>query len=208
MWGTPDGERILQGAEAKLFREALGMTVDMVRDDPEGLWQFDAAPFDKLQPNQKLAVLAQVGTALLCKDQPMPRLTAVLEAAVGAVYEAVRLSVEMEIDQTPEGRESPSWRDLVLAACEERGIEDLLDAQSGDLDEWDVLISCLADGILWDEDWKDSESLMDVDPKAGRAVKEMLGIDEDYYVAVPPDPSTEEMASVWATLRRLTNGSS
>ena len=36
MWWTPDGERILQGAEAGLFREALGMIVDMVRDDDEG----------------------------------------------------------------------------------------------------------------------------------------------------------------------------
>ncbi len=89
MWWTPDGQRVLQGAEAKLFREALGMIVDMVRDDAEGLWQFGAPPFDKLQPNQKLAVLAQVGTALLCKDQPMPRLTAALEASVGAVYKTV-----------------------------------------------------------------------------------------------------------------------
>ena len=38
-WWTPDGERILQGAEGQLFREALGMIVDMVRDDAEGLWQ-------------------------------------------------------------------------------------------------------------------------------------------------------------------------
>ena len=88
MWWTPDGERILQGAEGQLFREALGMIVDMVSDDNEGLWQFAAPPFDKLQLNQKLAVLAQVGTALLCKDQPMPRLTAALEA----VYEAVRFA--------------------------------------------------------------------------------------------------------------------
>jgi len=32
MWWTPDGERILQGAEARLFRKALGMLVDMVRE--------------------------------------------------------------------------------------------------------------------------------------------------------------------------------
>ena len=67
MWWTPDGERILQGAEAGLFREALGTVVDMVRDDNEPLWQFGAPPFDDLQPNQKLAVLAQVGM------RPAPR---------------------------------------------------------------------------------------------------------------------------------------
>ncbi|MEI8371278.1 MAG: hypothetical protein WCJ35_00425 [Planctomycetota bacterium] len=206
MWWTPVGKRILQGAEGRLFRDALGIIVDMVRDDAEGLWQFGAPPFDKLQPNQKLAVLAEVGSALLCEDQPMPRLTAVEEATVGAVYEAIRLLVEMEIDQPPEWRESPSWRELVLAACQERGIEELLDAQSEDLDEWEVLIGSLAGEVLWDEDWKDSESLMDADPRAGRAVKELLGIDEDYYIAVPPDPTEEEMKGVWATLRGLTKG--
>ena len=101
MWWTPDGERILQGAEGRLFRDALGMIVDMVRDDAEGLWQFGAPPFDKLQPNQKLAVLAEVGSALLCEDQSMPRLTAGSEATMGTVYEVTQFMVEMEIDQSP-----------------------------------------------------------------------------------------------------------
>jgi hypothetical protein len=39
-------------------------------------------------------------------------------------------------------------------------------------------------------------------------VKKLLGIDEDYYVAVPPDPSAEEMEHVWAALRGLTSGNS
>jgi hypothetical protein len=206
MWWTPDGERILQGAEAQLFREALGVLVDMVRDDHEGMWQFAAPPFDALQPNQKLAVLAQVGTTLLRADQPMPKLTAVLEAAVGAVYESIRVMVEIEIDEPAEDRESPSWRELVLAAGRERGIEDLLDPESEDLDEWEVLVSRLADAVLWDQDWKDTDDHLDADPKASRMVKNVLGIDEDYYVAVPPDPSDEEMEGIWATLRRLTHG--
>jgi hypothetical protein len=205
MWWTPEGERVLQGAEARLFREALGMIVDMVRDDDnEELWQFGAPPFDKLQPNQKLAVLAEVGSALLQENQPMPRLTAVLEAAVGAVYETIMLMVEMEIDQPAEERESPTWRELVLAACAERGVEELLDPASEEIDEWDLLICCLTDAVLWDEDWRDSESLLDADPKASQTVKKLLGIDEDYYVAVPPDPTEKEMGRIRATLRKLT----
>ncbi len=208
MWSTPDGERILQGAEAKLFREALAMIVDMVREDTEGCLEFSAPPFDKLRPNQKLAVLAEVGSALLQENQPMPRLTAVREAAVGAVYEAIMMIVEMEIDQSAEERTSPTWRELVLTACQEQGIDEFLDPVSEEIDEWGMLISCLTDAVLWDEDWRDSESLMDADPKAGQAVKELLGIDEDYYVALPPDPTDEEMKGVWATLRRLTKGGS
>ena len=35
-----------------------------------------------------------------------------------------------------------------------------------------------------------------------------MGIDEDYYVAVPPDPTDKEMVNVWATLRGLTQDAS
>ncbi len=35
--------RILQGAEARRFRETLGVLVGMVRDDDEGMWRFNAA---------------------------------------------------------------------------------------------------------------------------------------------------------------------
>ncbi len=208
MWSTPDGERILQGAEAALVREALAVVVDMVRDDAEGHREFGAPPFDDLQPNQRLALLAYVGSALLYEDQPAPELTAAAEATVGAVYEAVRLSVEMEIDQASEGHGKPIWRERVLAACRQRGIEELPDAQSEDFDDWDVLVDSLAGSVLWDEDWRDSESLMDADPKAGRAVKELLGIDENYYTAVPPDPTDGEMEGIWARLRDLTHGGS
>jgi hypothetical protein len=207
MWWTPDGERILQGAEARLFREGLAVLVDMVREDDEGHQEFGAPPFDKLQPNQKLAVLAEVSIALLQEDRPMPRLTAVREAAVAAVYEAIMIWVEMEIDQAAEGLESPAWRELILAACRERGIDELPDADCEDLSEWEVLVSALADGVLWDDDWRDSESLLDADPKASRAVKKLLGIDDEYYVAVPPDPSEKEVEGIWATLRDLTRDS-
>jgi hypothetical protein len=98
MWWTPEGQRVLKGAEAALFKEALGVLVDLVRDDDEGMWHFAAPPFDALQPNPKLALLAQVGTAMLRENEPMPRLTAVSEAAVGAVYETIRVMVETEID--------------------------------------------------------------------------------------------------------------
>jgi hypothetical protein len=203
MWSTPDGERILQGAEAALFRESLGTLADIVRDDEEGFGDYGSPPFDALQSNQKLAVLAQIGTAPLRENQPAPKLCAVLEGAVGAVYENVRVMVELEIDQSSDGDESLTWREMVLAASQERGAEELLDVDADDLDGWNVLIDSLADGVLWDEDWRDSESLLDADPKAGGAVKELLGIDEDYYVALPPDPAEEEMEGILVTLRGL-----
>ena len=66
------------------------------------------------------------------------------------------------------------------------------------------LVDYLADAVLWDEDWKEADQHLDVDPAAGRVMKKLLGIDQDYYVSVPPDPPDEEMKGVWAALRGLT----
>ena len=99
MWWTPDGERVLRGREATLFREALGVLTDFVRDDEKGdLCQFGVSTFDSLQRSQKLAVLAEVGTALLREEEPGPTLTAVREATVAVIYELVRDMVQLEID--------------------------------------------------------------------------------------------------------------
>jgi hypothetical protein len=81
MWWTPDGERVLRGREAALFREALGVLTDLVRDDEKGdLCQFGMSVFDGLQRSQKLAVLAEVGTALLREETPPLALTAVRDS--------------------------------------------------------------------------------------------------------------------------------
>jgi len=61
---------------------------------------------------------------------------------------------------------------------------------------------------LWDEDWKEVEGHLDLDPKVSRGVKKLMGIEPDYFVAVAPDPSDEEMVGVWAKLRELTRGGS
>ena len=151
MWLTPDGERTLQGAEATLFREGLGTLVDRVGDDTEGFWHCGIEPFDNLHGNQKLAVLAQVGRALLRESEPIPKLTVVTEAAVGAVFESIRVMVDVEIDQPAEWGLSSTWREMLLTACQERGIEELVDLTCEDLDEWEVLIDSLMGAIHTDE---------------------------------------------------------
>jgi len=67
---------------------------------------------------------------------------------------------------------------------------------------------CLAAILIGLEAACQNESLLDADPKASRAVKKLLGIDEDYYVAVPPDPTDLEMEGIWAMLRGLTQNAS
>lgn len=47
--------------------------------------------------------------------------------------------------------------------------------------------------------------VVDKDPSIARLIKETLDID-DYYVAIAPDPTDEEVATARATLRRITEG--
>lgn len=208
MWWTSDGERILTGAEAALFREALGILVDYVQQDEEGtIWQFGVPPFDTLQHGQKLAVLAQVGSGLFREDELAPKLTAVLESTVAVIYGLVRDMVQLEIDDPEMAGCPPSWRQLVLDACREREIADELPVSNcEDFGEWEILIECLESGVLWDADWEGGEMHLDADPETSRRLKELMRIDEDFYVDVPPDPSGKRLEEILSTLRELTGG--
>jgi hypothetical protein len=68
------------------------------------------------------------------------------------------------------------------------------------------LFDCLEGRLLWARDWEMEEHL-DADPEASRRVKQELGIDADYFVAVPPDPSEEECERLVGELRELTRRS-
>ena len=129
MYNTPLGIRILQGAERRLFVETLAMIADdlSVADGPFGI-----KAFDELQRNQKIAVLHSVARALLLQNQPAPKLTAAIEAAVASVFQRARGTVSLELSGELEPGEAafanaPSWRDLVRNACSEAKIfDDLL----------------------------------------------------------------------------------
>jgi hypothetical protein len=206
MWWTPIGKRTLRGAEATLFREALGFLVDQIRDDDGSIWQFDVPIFDDLQQGQKLAVLARVGKALLRPEVSVPESAAVLEGAVGVVYLHLRDAVEIEVEP-PEASTSLTWRELILAACRQREIdEELPAADCEDLNQWELLIDCLMDAVLWDEDWRDEGTFLDAPPETGRQLKRFMGIDRDYYTDVPMDPKPAEFAKLLAELWSLTQG--
>src|SRR5437868_3285945 len=112
MWWTPNGERILKGAEATVFREALGVLSDLIYDDEGGTFHFGVTLFDNLQRGQKLAVLAETAGALLREDAPMPKLTAVREAAVAVVYRHMLEMVQLELEDPEMQTGSPSWRQM------------------------------------------------------------------------------------------------
>lgn len=201
MWHTPDGDRSVTGAEADLIKAAVTDIVELVKDESSGHNEqrvYGIQLFDELTWSQRLVLLERVMTYLLTDTQETLELTAVNEAAVGAIFEHVVLKVDCEIDAFAE---ITHWRGLVLAAYEScvRGDVDhgCIPAGAGesddetpftppgldcdDKDQWRYLVESLTDRILWDRDYEMGSQFLDMSPEKSAIMKQLLGIDNDYY---------------------------
>ena len=211
MWQTSIGTRTLAGSEAELVRQLLGYVyyqISVTRQTPGEPFESGVSLFDRLEAPQQLALLAEVGQALLRRDQPAPKLTSLREATVAVLYEQLRSCVEDEIDreqrdQTPRRY----WRTLIWTACireeEAEGLADLPAPDSDGLDAWDLIIEVLADRILWDRDWEMEDLFADAIPERGRQLKQFLGIDDGYFRDIAPDPTEQQLAAVRSQLDAL-----
>ncbi len=189
MYHTPSGDRVLLGAERRFFTLSLGMIVDLIT---MGDVELGIDPFDQLQPNQKLVVLYNSARGLLCPNEPPPMLTAFIEAAVATVYEFAKDQLHQEIGDPEIRRGTPYWRRLVLEAARERvELDEMPDDTSCDKEEWDLLLECLAAGVLWDNDYEWQET-QDLPPEESKCLHTLLDIDDDYYADVPPDPPDDQ----------------
>ena len=217
MYKTSNGVRTLAGAERELFAASVAMLTDFLSDGND----YDAgiAVFDALQRNQKIAVLHGVFKALVLENVRAPRLTAIIEGTVAVVFENINDQVETELACLDEDDEvddeglfsagdeprydGPTWREQIHQACREVIDHDLPEVASTDQAEWKFLIDCLSDRILWDQDWA-MVGQLDANPELGARLKQELGVDEDYFVSVPPDPTDEEAERLLKELRRMT----
>ena len=120
--------------------------------------------------------------------------------------------VGMEIDAERSGFDSFSGdlagrpRGLVLAAAREvrPDRQDALpEAGSSDESEWYDLIRTLLFRILDDVDYLAAEIFLDAPPSRSRSMKDVLGIAEDYFTAIPHAPTGRELEAIRADLRRI-----
>jgi hypothetical protein len=217
MWRTSAGERVLRGAEWELFREGLSCLWDDVEvaEEEDGPGTTGVGVFDDLPKSERLALLATVAKGLTDEDEPCPDLTALTEGAIAAIFAHIRSHIEVEIELREEtmasGRprrvRSRTLRQMVLAAADQVGIDRRpLRAESGRdaLEEWSDLIDDLGDRILWDDrDYLAGDAFLDLDPAVGDALKEQLGIEDDYYSAAPVEPTPAGLEEIRACLRRI-----
>lgn len=200
MWWTQEGNRVLRGAEAALFQEGLSSLVYWIGDfdDADG-WPTGVQVFDRLSRPEQLAILEQVGRGLLVKRMPSPPLTAVNEGAIAAIYHNLMSEVEIEID---EGRRDV--RRLIRAALKETGLtEEMPTLKSEEMAEWRFAIEGLVERILWDSDWAHEFVKPDDPPEMAQEIRAFGGIDEDYYIAVAPDPNPAQLKRIEKSLLRL-----
>ena len=187
----------------------------------EGDVAFGVPSFNQLQRNQKLVTLYRSARALLHPDEPVPKLTAALESAVATVYEFAKELIEEEIDAL-DGPGETFWRGMVLEAVREQtaidefpeGTDfpepmdlperpDLPEPTDDDNETWTFLVERLADRVLWDNDYEMQVSL-DLPPEESERLRATLGMTEDYYTDVPPDPRDEQIDLYVDALRGLT----
>ena len=205
MWRTPLGIRVLTGGEAALFRQGLCTLVCYTEHGEAigGRWDTGVAVFDALTTPERLAVLEQVGRALLPatgRRAPCPPPAAVSEGAVAAVFYQIKNEIADEIEERWKG-----WRRLVRAACRELGsTEGLPRASSRDQAVWWEVVEWLVDQVLTGRHWEAEQVPLDLSPEAARAARARAGVPRDYYTAVPPDPPPARLRQIRQSLRCLT----
>lgn len=217
MWNTSEGERILIGAEANLFKAGVLALVQCIKEEGELEENgYCIAVFDQLTWSQRLAVLELVTTHLLRDDAPSPTLSAVNEAAIAMVYEYVAFEIDLEIE-FEEPASSTTWRQLVMYAARDCFWNPELDANPPpdasniahlpdsalcrDRGVWSSIVSALADRILWDRDFELIETFVDEPPEKATMMRQIMGINEEYFSTAADDLNSPE--AVKDSLNRL-----
>lgn len=211
MWHTSRGDRTLDGHEAVLVSCAIDVMVgallvhiDEDFEDSAPDCESGIAIYDLCTPAQRIGLLHDVAKYLLTDTQgPLP-LSALTDATVAAIFVEIRdqIAIEIEFANDREEEGQPRWRELVFAAHRssfpqrgeaERGLSARgWDPSLDDLRRWETMVDELADNILWDRDFEMAEGFLDIDPGVSRQRRRLLGIDDEYFTTVAPDPRPEQ----------------
>ncbi|OAI54410.1 hypothetical protein AYO47_02880 [Planctomyces sp. SCGC AG-212-M04] len=125
-----------------ILRDWIEGDIEAGRDEPcSGIAVFDASTSE-----QKLLILAETCEALVLPEIPAPDHTAANEATIAAVFAMLQTLIDGEV----EADEGTAMRHVLLTAM--AGEPDLSAANSGDLGEWELLVECFADRVVWDFD--------------------------------------------------------
>ncbi|MDR2117109.1 MAG: hypothetical protein LBP87_12085 [Planctomycetaceae bacterium] len=212
--------------------DRLQEVIDFEEEDDE--FRVGHRAFDCLTFEQKIWTLHKVAHGLLDKKTPACELTAFLEATVACIFRALEDSVMIEIDTANELDESEEclddnsydrffWRKTILNAYQSRMEEDSasddnkndedeeddeeierVTVECENEDEWNFVIECLENDILWDGDY-DLEEFDDMAPDNASLLKQLFRIDDAYFSSIPEDPSRSAALDLLKATNKLCN---
>ena len=169
--------------------------------------------YDSCTLTQRIGLLHQVAVALLTADQEPPRLNALTDATVAAIFVEVRdqVAIEIRLGNQEDGSDPYAWRKMVQAAhlnCFDLRSDldetDLIPSPDcGELSVWEGLINDLSELILWDRDFEMADSFLDLDPGVSQHRRRLLGIDDHYFCTVPSDPNPDSVFDLVCTTQQL-----
>ena len=67
----------------------------------------------------------------------------------------------------------------------------------------DFLLECLEGAIFWDSDWAAGDHYLDLPPEEAKGKMEYMGIDPEYFLAIPREPSPKELSAARQKLSHL-----
>jgi len=98
--------------------------------------------------------------------------------------------------------QDPEWGDDLATA--KASDLDAPDRDCEDIGQWKRVIELLADRVLWDRDFELEEAFADHDPEKINAIKQYMGINEDYFAVAAPDANSQEYMKLHQELIGLT----
>lgn len=213
MWMLSDDERVLTDSEWACLRIGLASLRDFIQDDPDGQYGFSMTGvqvFDRLSAPQKLALLADTCEALTLPSVPAPKLTAVNEGTVAALLQSFWNQLVAELDMCDQFDDDDypllECRRALLYAFEDEEDPDTQDMlpyeDESDSEMWHDLFTLFESRFLDDTDYE-MAALLDAPAEKAEEVKAIMGIDDEYFVSVAPDPTELEMNKVNQKLARL-----
>ena len=183
MWRTSAGERVLKGAEAKVFAQSLLNLIEQIEILNDSV-EFGIRVFDELTYNQQLSILWLITNGLFREDVLCVELTALNEGAIATVFENLEQELCFEIEEMPKRK---YWRKLVRNALIELDYTDEPLLKCNDVDKWLMAVDSLSDLILWDTDYLMDE-ILDDPPEQSKFIKHLSGINKNYYNDIADDP--------------------
>lgn len=185
----------LKGSHAKIYKlgvSSLHAAIDAGDDEPSG------TPFDKLQADQQIALLASVSHSLLDRKVPAPQPAAMGDLAVWAAFRRAGLEVVAEL----QAGVRTEWRRLVIKALREMHARFVPTLDAADPDRWVIAVSCLGGRYVRKAAIRDYEKALDKPRHAARCRKG-YNLPDNYFIVPPPDPRPEEVEQARLLLSQL-----